>query len=130
MPTVAYLSAGAAAFALLLAAPVAVGAALRVLEAADGKPPFGVELRRHAVWALLWTVLGFAPAVIAIRASGQSGPAWAAAALAAAAVAFMRIGMRRCAGPAPSRVLWGLLEAVLVVAGLFLFDSVLDAFPI
>jgi hypothetical protein len=123
-----YLVAAGAAFGFLFGTSVAVSAVLTVLEGrGDAKPPFHVEVLRHALWALLWTVLGLAPAVIAVRAAGESGLVVGAAALIVAAVAFARIGASPAAGPTPSRVLWGFLEATLVVSGLFLFHAIVDS---
>ncbi len=123
-----YLVAGTAAFAVLFAAPVALSAILRVVEGpVVSGPTFGVEVRRHGLWALAWTTLGLAPAALATRAAGESPTAWSLAMIVVAAAAFARIGLSRSAGPLASRVLWGTLEAMLVLWGFFLFDLILDA---
>ncbi|MFN7941039.1 MAG: hypothetical protein U0X73_05545 [Thermoanaerobaculia bacterium] len=131
----AYFAGGVAAFATLALVPLALSLALRALGGLGEKAaaePLGAEAARHARWALAWTGLVLVPIPLLLDATHAGRTAFDLAAGAVALAAFARawIAGRSEPTPTPYRLLWAVLEAALVLAGLWIAAGVAELMPV
>lgn len=129
-----YLAGGLAAFATLAVVPLALSLVLRALGGLGERAaaePLGAEAARHARWALAWTGLVLLPATLLLDAThaGRTAFYLAAGAIALAALARSWIAGRG-APSSSSRLLWAVLEAILVLAGLWIAGGVAELMPV
>lgn len=126
MEAFSYAAAATAAFALLFCVPLAVSAALRTVEAAFGDRTAGPgrsEALADAKFAAGWSLLGFLPVGLLLHLADPSG-SYSLWALAAIAIAGFGLAFRASASdsdPLALRLAWAALEALLLVAGFWLF---------
>ncbi len=128
-----FAAACAVAFSFLLLAPLGLstglwgaGRLLKVQLAAS--PPRWADLRSHARFAALWSILGFVPLAALVRMAGPAEPRfpWAFAGFGVAAFLLAFRSRRLASDPPGGRLAWAGLEALLVAEGFLLFEGALD----